>query len=178
MKKTVGSDLIREGAESEVGDFQIELVVEEEILGLEIPVKDASGMAVTDGGDELLEIATAEILAEPPLGDLGEELTAFGEFHDEEDLRFGGEDLQEAHDGGVAQAVHDSDLPLDVGVKASLVQPLLAHRFDRNALPRPYVPASVHFRERPTSHQLPHLVLSEQHSGASTAVLRREFPGI
>ncbi|CAG7900700.1 unnamed protein product, partial [Brassica rapa] len=95
---------------------------------------------------------------EPALGDLGEELAAFGEFHDEEDLGFGGEDLREVHDVGVTQAVHDSDLPLHVGsVKASLVQPLLAHYFDRLALLRPRVPPSVHLRERPTSHQLPHL---------------------
>ena len=162
MEEAVGSDLVGEGAEPEIGDFQIELIVEEEILWLEITVKDAAGVAVTNGGDKLVEVAAAEILGEPALGDLGEELAAFGEFHDEEDLGFGGEDLREAHDVGVTQAVHDSNLPLHVGsVKASLVQPLLAHYFDRHALPRLRVPPSVHFCERPTSHQLPHLILPQ-----------------
>jgi len=72
VEEAVGSDLIGKSAESEIRDLQIELLVEEEILRFEITVKDAAGVAISDGGDELLEITTAKILAEPALGDFGE----------------------------------------------------------------------------------------------------------
>ncbi|KAI6680312.1 hypothetical protein NL676_034193 [Syzygium grande] len=46
-------------------------------------------MAVTDGGDQLLEVAVGEVLGEVALGDLGEELASIGELHDNVNLETG-----------------------------------------------------------------------------------------
>lgn len=107
-------DLIRDGAEPEIRHLQITVVIDEEILRLQITVKDAARVAITDGGDQLLEILTAKIFVEPTFGNLGEELAALDELHDEVDLGLAGQNLEELDDVGVAQAAHDSDLALDV----------------------------------------------------------------
>ena len=63
---------------------------------------DSPRVAVTDGGDQLLEVTTAEILAEASeFGDFVEELSSFDELHREEDLCLRGHDLVEPDDVGV-----------------------------------------------------------------------------
>ncbi|CAL5389987.1 unnamed protein product [Camellia sinensis] len=119
VKKAVGSDLILHSAESEIGDSELPILIEEEILGLQISVKDAARVTVSDGGDQLLEVFTAEIFAEPSFGDLGEKLSSFGELHHEVDLRLRRQNFKETNDVRVAQPAHDSDLPLNVRRQAS-----------------------------------------------------------
>nr|POE44548.1 hypothetical protein CFP56_79726 [Quercus suber] len=60
--------------ESLAPHLQIPIFVEEEIFRLEIAVEHASGVAVTDDEDQLLETPAAEIFAEPAPRDLREEL--------------------------------------------------------------------------------------------------------
>nr|GME08793.1 Os05g0514250 [Ipomoea batatas] len=92
----------------------VPILVEQQVLRLEIAVVDAAGVTVTDGGDELLKVLTAEILTEPPFSHLREQLPAFRELHHEIDLRLGSENFQEAHDMMVAQPAHDRNLPFHV----------------------------------------------------------------
>ncbi|CAH9129316.1 unnamed protein product [Cuscuta epithymum] len=155
-------DLIGDGAEAEIGDLQVAVLVEEEILRLEVPVENAARVAVPDGGDELPEILPAEILAESALGDPGEELPALDELHDEIDLGLGGQDLEELDDVGVVEAAHDGDLALDVSDQGGAGDLLLIDHFDRDALPVPDVPGMVDFGEGAATQELPDLVFLEQ----------------
>lgn len=51
----VGAEGDAEGAgEAEVADFEVAVFVDEEVLGFEIAVKDAVGVAVADARDELV----------------------------------------------------------------------------------------------------------------------------
>lgn len=76
---------------------------------------DPVRVAISNGGDQLPEILTAEIFGEPTLGDLREKLTPFDELHDEVDLGPGSQNLVELDDVTVAKTAHDGDLALDVG---------------------------------------------------------------
>ena len=72
MQEPVGSNLLLDGEESEIGDFQVAVLVEEEVLRLEIAVEDAARVAESDDGDELLEVLSAEIFGESAFSDLSE----------------------------------------------------------------------------------------------------------
>ena len=48
VQEPVGSDLLLDGGESEIGDFQVAVLVEEEVLRLEIAVEDAARVAESD----------------------------------------------------------------------------------------------------------------------------------
>ena len=72
MQEPVGSDLLLDGGESEIGDFQVAVLVEEEVFRLEIAVEDAARVAESDDGDELLEVLSAEIFGESAFSDLSE----------------------------------------------------------------------------------------------------------
>ncbi|KAK6927183.1 hypothetical protein RJ641_008902 [Dillenia turbinata] len=165
VEEAVEADLIADGAEPKVGDLEVAILVEEEVLGLEVTVEDATGVAVSDGGDKLLEVAAAEVLGEAALGDLGEELAAFEEFHDEVDLGLRSENLVKLDDVGVVEAAHDGDLALDVGHQGgggAADKPLLADDLDGHALPRTHLPRVVHLGEGPAPQQLPHFIFAEQ----------------
>ena len=156
-------DLAPDSAEAEIRDLEIPIFVDEEVLGLEVAVEDPAGVAVSDGGDKLLEVAAAEIFREAGFGDLGEKLAALDEVHDEIDLRLGGEDLVELDDVGVVEPPHDGNLALDVGHQAARGGDLLlADNLDGHALPRAYISRVVDLGKGPASEEPPHLVLSEQ----------------
>ncbi|KAK6935645.1 hypothetical protein RJ641_032675 [Dillenia turbinata] len=165
MQETVDADLIAHSAEPKVGNLEVAILVDEEVLGLEVAVEDAAGVAVGDSGDELLEVAAAEVLREAALGNLGEELAALEEFHDEVDLGLRSEDLVKLDDVGVVEAAHDGDLALDVGHQGgggAAGEPLLADDLDGHALPGIHLPRVVHLGEGPAPQQLPHFILAEQ----------------
>lgn len=56
MEEAVLANLVGDSAEAEVEDLEIAVLVEQEILGLEVAVEDATGVAESDGGDQLLEV--------------------------------------------------------------------------------------------------------------------------
>ncbi|CAA7392921.1 unnamed protein product [Spirodela intermedia] len=118
VQQPVVPGLVGDGAEAEVRHLKVAVLVEKEVLWLQVPVEYTPRVAVTHGGDELLE------------------LTALHELHDEVDLRSRGEDLGEADDMGVAEPPHDGDLPLDVRRQPSLDNPLLADALHGGALAR------------------------------------------
>jgi len=80
--------------ESEVYDFDVVAVVEEEVLGLEVAVDDAVLVDVVDACDDLLHEGDGLLLAESlVLDDVVEELAALCVLHDEVDVGFGLDDL-------------------------------------------------------------------------------------
>lgn len=78
-------DLIRE---AEVGDLDVEVVVEENVLGLEVAVDDLEAVGVLDAGDELLEETPRLRLGHAAVGDdVVEELAAGVLEHDDDVCR-------------------------------------------------------------------------------------------
>lgn len=79
-------DLVRE---AKVGDLDVEVVVEEDVLGLEVAVHDLEAVGVVDAGDHLLEEAAGLRLGHLALvDDVLEELPA-GIFEHDDDVRWG-----------------------------------------------------------------------------------------
>ena len=122
-------------------------------------MEDASRVAVSDSGDELLEESTAEIFREAAGGQLGEELAAFGELHDEVDLGFGGEDFGELDDVGVAKPPHDGNLAADIGREPVFEHLVLADALDGGALRRGEFPGVVDLGEGSSPEKTPEGVL-------------------
>ena len=162
VEQAVGTELVGDGGESKVGYLEVPTVVDEEVLGLEVPVEDAAGVAEAHGGDELLEVAARVVLPESALGDAGEELAAADELHDEVDLSLGGHDLEQVHDVRVADAAQHGDLALDVRDEPALDGLLLVEHLDGNAVPGADVPREVHLREGAVPQEAPQLVLPHQ----------------
>lgn len=71
-------------------------MIEKEILRLDVSVENSVLVAESECGDHLLEVLAGGGLGEAAAAvELGEELAALGEFHDEVDLGFGGHDFVE-----------------------------------------------------------------------------------
>ena len=66
VEEAIAGDLFGECGEAKVGDFEVVGIIEEEVLWLEVPVVDATCMAVFDGGDSLAEVALGEVLKRWP----------------------------------------------------------------------------------------------------------------
>ncbi|CAL9146564.1 unnamed protein product, partial [Musa hybrid cultivar] len=133
-EEPVVAHLVGHGGEAEVGDLKVAVVVHEEVLGLEVAVEDAGGVAEGDGGDELLEVSAGGVLEHAAFGDAREELTAAQVLHDEVDPYPGGHDLVELNDVGVADAAEDGDLALDVGEESVPEDLLLVEGLDGDQL--------------------------------------------
>nr|GMC95430.1 hypothetical protein CR513_38752 [Ipomoea batatas]GME11963.1 hypothetical protein CR513_38752 [Ipomoea batatas] len=160
MEPAVGSGLILHRTQPEIRHLQVPLLVQQQILGLEVAVVNAAGVTVINGGDQLLEILTAEIFAESALSNLPEKLPSLGVLHDSVHLSPGSEDFVEAHDMRVTQAAHDRNLPHDVTGETSFT--LFADGFNRHVLPRWDDPGVIHLGGGPTTEDLAHLVLVEE----------------
>jgi hypothetical protein len=64
--------LVGDRVEDEFRDLEIIVLVEQEILRLEVAMEDATRVAKSNGGDQLLEVLSSCVLLEPALGDLVE----------------------------------------------------------------------------------------------------------
>ena len=83
-------DLTRE---TEVGNLDVQVVVEQNIFWLEIPVNNLELVAVFDAGHDLLEEPTGDWLSHASIrDDVLEQFTA-GEFEDDDDVGGGGDDF-------------------------------------------------------------------------------------
>ncbi|KAF7814500.1 hypothetical protein G2W53_028469 [Senna tora] len=152
--------LLRQRRQPEVGNLEILVLVEEEILRLQIPMRDVAAVAEIDGADELLEVLPRDVFPELPLGDLGEELAASDVLHDEEDLGLGGHDFLELDDVGMADQAHDGDLLLDLPHEPLFIlELLLLDDLDGHALVGHQVPPVVDLREVPLPEEPPHLLM-------------------
>ncbi|GMP33991.1 hypothetical protein CsSME_00007063 [Camellia sinensis var. sinensis] len=125
-------------------------------------MKDAARMAESYGGDQLLEIPTAEIFAKPSLRDLREQLASLHELQHEVDLRLRSQNLEQPHDVRMTQPAHDRDLSVNMRREAFFKNFLLANGLDRDALACPDVPSVIHLREGSIAEKLSELVFSEQ----------------
>uniref|UniRef100_G1LXM0 Uncharacterized protein n=1 Tax=Ailuropoda melanoleuca TaxID=9646 RepID=G1LXM0_AILME len=99
--------------EAEVGQLDVEVLVEEEVLALEISVDDVQVMAVLDGRGELAEHLTSHVLMQrsPTLDEL-EEVALDPELHDDVDAPVRGlKDLVGLDDGAVVDGCQDVHLP-------------------------------------------------------------------
>lgn len=104
--------VLRERGEAKVGDLEVAVGVEEEVLRLEIAVRDAVAVAELERGDELREVAPRELLRQTAAArELVEELAAAGVVDDEVDLCFRGQNLVDFEDVRVVvEAAHGVDL--------------------------------------------------------------------
>lgn len=53
MEETI-LEAFRDGRETKVGDFEVVVGVEEEVMGFDVSVEDATCVAVEEGRDELM----------------------------------------------------------------------------------------------------------------------------
>jgi len=166
VEEAIRVELISDRREAEIGDLEVAALVDEEVLGLEVPVEDAPGVAEADGGDELLEVPPRGVLLEAALGDAREELPAADELHDEVDLGLGGHDLEEADDVWVAHAAEDGDLALDVRDEAVAEGLLLVEHLDGDGLAGVGVAGVVDLGEGAVAEQAAQLVAAEQEAPA------------
>uniref|UniRef100_A0A5F8GE35 Uncharacterized protein n=1 Tax=Monodelphis domestica TaxID=13616 RepID=A0A5F8GE35_MONDO len=99
--------------EPEVGQLDVEVFVEEEVLALEVSVDDVQVVAVLDGRGQLLELLPGVVFVQgsPGLDEL-QQVSLDPELHDDVDLAVGRlEDLVGLDDGAVVQHCQDLDLP-------------------------------------------------------------------
>ena len=149
MKQLVLSNLIGHGTEFEIRNFQISIIVEQEILGFKVAVINPTRVAKSDGRDQLLEVLASYVLFEPTFGNLVEQLAASHVFHDEVDFGFRGHDFEELHDVRVSDTAEDRDLALDVSDQTSFEDFLLVDYLDGHAFVGFHVSSVVDFREGP-----------------------------
>ncbi|KAB0337851.1 hypothetical protein FD755_025441, partial [Muntiacus reevesi] len=99
--------------EAEVGQLDVEVLVEEEVLALEVSVDDVQVVAVLDGRGQLPEhLASIVFLQGPPALDELEEVALDPELHDDVDAAVGRlEDLVGLDDGAVVDGCQDVHLP-------------------------------------------------------------------
>lgn len=105
-------ELLGERREPEVRYLEVTVLVQEKVLGLHVAVCDAVLVAEAQRRDQLLEVAARGGLGKlAAAADLGEELAARGELHDEVDLCLGGHDFVDFEDVWVVfEASHGHDL--------------------------------------------------------------------
>ncbi|CAM0910337.1 unnamed protein product [Alopecurus aequalis] len=148
------------GGEPEIGDLEVAVLVDEEVVGLDVPVVHPLRVAEGHRGHELLEDAARLAFFHAAVNrDVAVERAATDVLHDDEDARLAGHDLVELHDVGVAQAAHDGDLALDLVDRAELDELLLVHDLDCHLLLGVRVPREVHFGEVALAEQL-HLLVA------------------
>jgi hypothetical protein len=152
-------------AASEVGDLDAVIGVEEDVLRLDVAVRDAAGVAVGEHDGKLHEHATRGVLGEAApreRGEPGEEVATRRELHDEVDLGVCGEDLVEEEHVGVAELAHGGDLAEHVRCHAHRAHDLgLVEHLRRHGLAAADGASKVDLGERVAAQQTAELVLAE-----------------
>lgn len=75
--------------QAEVRNFQLEIMIEEDVLGFEIPVRNTHLSEVFDGCNQLLDVGAADLGSEPTeFGEVVEKLTSFGQFENDQGALF------------------------------------------------------------------------------------------
>lgn len=100
--------------EPKVYNFDVFVMIEEQILWFEISVYDSVFVDVLHTCNDLLHEPDGFGFIEPlPFDDVVEEFTAFSILHDEVDVGFGFDDLVELDDVGMAEYFEDADFAGD-----------------------------------------------------------------
>nr|BAG53170.1 unnamed protein product [Homo sapiens] len=99
--------------EAKVRQLDVEVLVEEKVLALEVPVDDVQVVAVLDGGGELSEHLACHVLMQGSLAlDELEEVALDAKLHDDVDPSVRGlKDLVSLDDGAVVDSCQDVHLP-------------------------------------------------------------------
>jgi hypothetical protein len=93
-------DLARE---TEVGNLDVQVVVEQDVFWLEIPMNNLELVAVFDAGHDLLEEPTGNWLSHTPVCDDVLEQFATGEFEDDNDVGGGGDHFVSGYEVGISK---------------------------------------------------------------------------
>ena len=98
------------GSDSEVSDLDNAVRVEEDIVELDVSVEDVIWVAVVETFQDLLEDELGGVFSEfSSFADVVEEVAAWAEFDDEDDVFVGVEGVVEVDDVFVAEAFEDAD---------------------------------------------------------------------
>ncbi|KAJ6795135.1 putative CBL-interacting protein kinase 7 [Iris pallida] len=159
-----GAQLVGERGEAEVGELEVAVTVEEEVLGLDVAVGDAVGVAEAEGGEELLEVAARGGLGQAAVArEAGEELPAAGVLHDQVDAGLGGHDLVQPENVGVGrEPPHGRDLAEDHRAHARPHRGLLVKDLHRHGGAVGEGPGEVDLREGAPAQEPAQLVPAEE----------------
>ncbi|WVZ99537.1 LOW QUALITY PROTEIN: hypothetical protein U9M48_044815, partial [Paspalum notatum var. saurae] len=150
----------REGGEPEVGDLDVALVVDEDVLELDVAVVHPERVAVVDREHQLPKHTARGGLADAAASmavDIGRAAT--DQLHDDENTFLVCHHLVDAYDVWVAHPAHDLDLAHDLLRRgARLRQVILVHNFDGHLLPGLHLPRTVHLGKASLAEQLARLV--------------------
>lgn len=117
-------------AEAKIGNLDVHVAVEEQILGLEIAMNDALLVQVLYGRDDLSELGASLLLLHAAVRDqVVEDLAARRVLHHQVESLLCLYDLEELHDVRVVQALHDLDLAEEL-LQRALVQLRLVDDLD------------------------------------------------
>nr|GMD07753.1 hypothetical protein PanWU01x14_049760 [Ipomoea batatas]GMD09265.1 hypothetical protein PanWU01x14_049760 [Ipomoea batatas] len=151
--------------EPEIRNLQIPILVHQQILRLQIPVRNAAAVTEIHRADQLLEILPRRLFFQPPFSHLIEKLAAFHVFHDDKDLVLRSHHFFELYNVWVLHQSHHRDFPLDLVHHGFFLHHMVfVDNLDGHALRGFEVSAVVHLRERSLTQQPPHLVLPENNA--------------
>nr|GMD03427.1 hypothetical protein PanWU01x14_049760 [Ipomoea batatas] len=157
--------LLRQRREPEIRDLQIPILVHQQILRLQIPVRNAAAVTEIHRADQLLEILPRRLFFQPPFSHLIEKLAAFHVFHDDKDLVLCSHHFFELYNVWVLHQSHDRDFPLDLVHHGFFLRHMVfVDNLNGHALRGFEVSAVVNLRERSLTQQPPHLVLPEDNT--------------
>ncbi|CAL9063083.1 unnamed protein product [Musa banksii] len=140
--------MVDQGAQPKVGDLQVAVLVQEEVLQLEVAVVDAAAMTEIDSSNQLPEVLAGGGLGEAPgSGDPGEELAPADKLHGEVNPGTGGHDLVKLDHVGVAHHLHGRDLTLNLHHHPGADDRLLIHHLHGDAPPVADVAGEVDLAE-------------------------------
>ena len=102
-------------AQTKIGNLHVGLGVQEQVLGLEIPVHHHVAVAVLHAGDDLLEEVPGFVFAQAAfLDDVVEEFATLDVLHHHVDVVRGFQDFVQADDVRVHEQPQDLNLPSDL----------------------------------------------------------------
>eukprot|EP00429_Kryptoperidinium_foliaceum_P018166 CAMPEP_0176041802 /NCGR_PEP_ID=MMETSP0120_2-20121206/20739_1 /TAXON_ID=160619 /ORGANISM="Kryptoperidinium foliaceum, Strain CCMP 1326" /LENGTH=312 /DNA_ID=CAMNT_0017375211 /DNA_START=436 /DNA_END=1371 /DNA_ORIENTATION=+ len=136
-------------AQAEVDDLDPVILVQEQVLGLQVPVHDVHGVDLLDTGYDLVEEATRLRLLDAPVrNDVIEQLVPGRVLHDQVQLAARLNNLEQLDDVWMPDQLQDVDFarhPLDIG---NLLDTVFLQDFDRDARSGEDVSAELNLAER------------------------------
>lgn len=107
---------VEDVGKAKVGDDDVAISVQQQVLELQVPVHDTLLVQVADAGHQLGEQTTGGRILEVAVSeDVVKELTARSVFEDDADVPVGLDHLVEPYDVGMGQCSEDGDLAIDLG---------------------------------------------------------------
>ncbi len=150
-------------ADSEVADLYTSLSVQKDVVELDVAMKDAAGMDVSQSVHDLSEhVSGLGFGQSASLLQIPKEVPTCRELHDDEDVQSVLEDLEETDDVGMSDLLEDVDLLEDLVPRELVLHVRLVDRLDGHVLPRQLVHPQEHLTECPLANQSDYLVAVER----------------